>query len=104
MSAALASDSGSLLAMYRSRRCGFRPASFQTRYTASLLTSSTAASLRQLQWVLGFLRVADRGGQQAHRPTGMVGVEAIEAEGQKALLPANGGRSGSLEALLDRSH
>jgi hypothetical protein len=38
-------------------------ASFQTRCTASLLTPSAVASLRQLQCVepsLGFLRVADR--------------------------------------------
>ena len=44
-------------------RCGFSPASFQTRWTASLLTPSTDASLRQLQCVepsAGFLRVADR--------------------------------------------
>ena len=63
MSAALFSKSGSSLAMYRSSRCGFRPASFQTRCTASLLTSSCAASLRQLQCVeptFGFLRVAER--------------------------------------------
>jgi len=42
---------------------GFRPASFQTRCTASLLTPRAVASLRQLQWVepsLGFLQVADR--------------------------------------------
>ena len=49
--------------MYRSRRCGFRAASFQTRCTASLLTPSSAASLRQLQCVepsFGLLRVAER--------------------------------------------
>src|ERR1700689_2949298 len=60
MSAALLSKSGSSLAMYRSRRCGFTPASFQTRCTASLLTPSSAASLRQLQCVepsFAFLRV-----------------------------------------------
>src|ERR1700683_2374558 len=60
MSAALLSKSGSSLAMYRSRRCGFTPASFQTRCTASLLTPNSAASLRQLQCVepsFGFLRV-----------------------------------------------
>jgi hypothetical protein len=30
-------------------RCGFSPASFQTRWTACLLTPSSTASLRQLQ-------------------------------------------------------
>jgi hypothetical protein len=63
MSAALVSKSGSLLAMYRSSRCGFSPASCQTRCTASLLTPRAVASLRQLQCVepsLGGLRVADR--------------------------------------------
>jgi hypothetical protein len=43
--------------------CGFRPASCQTRCTASLLRPNAEASLRQLQCVdpsLGFLRVADR--------------------------------------------
>ena len=46
-----------------SRRCGFRPASLHTRCTASLLTPSAAASLRQLQRVepsFGCLRVAER--------------------------------------------
>jgi hypothetical protein len=50
-----------IVAGRRSRRCGFRPASCQTRCTASLLTLSAEASLRQLQWIdpsLGFLRVA----------------------------------------------
>src|SRR5215469_3446066 len=63
ISAALRSNSGSSLAKYRSRRWGLRPASFQTRYTASLLTPRAAANLRQLQCVepsLGFLRVAER--------------------------------------------
>jgi len=42
---------------------GFEAGFLQTRCTASLLTPSAAASLRQLQWVepsLGFLRVADK--------------------------------------------
>ena len=45
------------------KRCGFRPASFHTRCTASFLMPSAAASLRQLQCVepsFGFLRVAER--------------------------------------------
>ena len=52
MSAALLSNSGSLLAMYRSKRCGFRRACAQIRCTVDLLTPSAAAILRQLQFVL----------------------------------------------------
>jgi hypothetical protein len=62
---------GIVTARCRSRRCGFRPASCQTRCTASLLTLSAEANLRQLQCVdasLGLLRVADsRQGTQSRR-------------------------------------
>jgi hypothetical protein len=44
----------------------------------------------------------NRRGQHADRLTGMIGVEAIEAGGQKALLPANDRRCGGLEPLFDR--
>ena len=55
--------SGSSVAIYRSRRCGFRPACCHARCTATLVTPNVAASLRQLQRVepsFGRLRVAAR--------------------------------------------
>jgi hypothetical protein len=52
MSAALFSNSGSLLALYRSKRCGCRRACASMRCTLDLLTPISAASLRTDQCVL----------------------------------------------------
>ena len=52
ISAAFSSKCGSLLAMYRSRRCGFSRACRQIRCTVDLLSPSASAILRQVQCVL----------------------------------------------------
>ena len=52
MSAAFSSKSGSLLAMYRSKRCGFSRAWRQILCTVDLLNPNAAAILRQVQCVL----------------------------------------------------
>jgi hypothetical protein len=97
LSAALLSKSGSSLAMYRSSRCGFKPASFQTRCTASLLTPSSAAPMR------GTILRCSAGSRENPRPQfrsdhesrlpGMTGVESVDARSEETLLPSDGGRS-----------
>ena len=52
MSVAFSSNRGSLLAMYRSSRCGFNRTRRQIRCTVDLLNPSATAILRQLQCVL----------------------------------------------------
>src|SRR5579871_1151371 len=111
MSAALVSKSGSLLAMYRSNRCGLTPALRQIRWTASLEMRNSRASLRTDQWVepsFGWRRVASSTRAcnlgvitVGFRPGCRASVQSGDMVLEEALFPMRDGGRGGLQAPAD---